>query len=140
MFDPLNFANLANVLGDDDTYDLHARTRTATGRVYYSLMLAVRAAIRKAENKSVDLEIEDHGKLWRTLQETDDSKLQALGKLLEDYYSARKQADYVLDSPNPRWDKWFSDPRLVRTEAEVAADTIENRIPKYDFGPVLGKL
>src|SRR5437899_2836273 len=140
MFDPAEFASLANQLGDDDSYtSLAARTRTALGRAYYALMLAVRVTIRKAESKSPDVEIAEHGHLWRVLEDSGVPQLMALGKRLKDLYEARRKADYYLDPPDPRWIQKLADPRFARTNAEVAQDII-GRLPRYDFTTVLGKL
>ncbi len=140
MFDPTDFADLANQLGDDNNYtNLAARTRTALGRAYYALMLAVRVAIRKAENKSADVGIADHGHLWRTLENSGVPQLMSLGRTLKDLYEARQKADYHLDPPEPKWLAKLADPRFGRMNAEIAKDAI-SRLPRYDFTPVLGKV
>jgi hypothetical protein len=140
MFNPLEFANLSVQLSDDDNYKhLESRTRACLGRAYYSLMLAVRAAIRTAENRDPDDKIERHGDLWRVLEDSGVPKLQALGKRLGELYDARKMADYQLSPPTLKWAKDLADPRFARTNAEVAQDLI-GRLPKYDLTPVLGKL
>ncbi len=140
MFDPTEFADLANQLGDDDNYtSLAARTRTSLGRAYYALMLAVRAAIRTAEHKSIDLSIEDHGHLWRTLEDSGAPQLMSIGKLLKELYEARQKADYHLDPADFRWVKKLADPRFARANAEIAKDAI-GRLPGYDFTVVLGKV
>jgi hypothetical protein len=140
MFDPIEFANLAYQLCEDNEYaSLTARARTAYGRAYYALMLAVRVAIRLAEKKSPDLKIPYHGDLWRVLEDSGVPKLQGLGKRLKDFYEAREKADYHVDPPEPRWVKDLGDPRFARANAEVAQDII-GRLPTYDFTPILGKL
>ena len=140
MFDPLQFANLAYQLSEDDDYtSLDARTRTTYGRAYYALMLAVRVAIRKAEKKNPDVKIDDHGHLWRTLEDTGVPKLMGLGRLLKDFYEAREKADYHVDPPESKWARNFTDPRYARANAEVAQDTI-GRLSTYDFTPVVGKV
>jgi len=102
-------------------------------------MLAVRAAIRTAEQRDPDDKIERHGDLWNVLDESGVPKLQALGKRLKDLYDARLKADYHLIPPNLKWAKDLADPRFARANAEVAQDII-GRLPQYDLTPVLGKL
>jgi hypothetical protein len=140
MFDPLEFANLSVQLSDDDSYThLESRTRACLGRAYYSLMLALRAAIRTAEKRDPDDKIERHGDLWRVLEDSGVPKLQSLGKRLEELYDARQKADYHLSPPTLKWAKDLTDPRFGRTNAEVAQDLIR-RLPQYDLTPVLGKI
>jgi hypothetical protein len=140
MFDPAEFAKLANQLGDDDNYtNLAARTRTSLGRAYYALMLAVRVTIRNAQKRSPDLGFGDHGHLWRTLEDSGVPQLMSLGKALKDLYEARQKADYHVDPPEPKWVTKLADPRFGRMHAEIAKDAI-SRLPHYDFTPVLGKV
>src|SRR5436309_399381 len=140
MFDPTDFADLANQLGDDNSYtNLAARTRTSLGRAYYALMLALRVAIRNAQKKSPDLGFGDHGHLWRTLEDSGVPQLMSLGKVLKDLYEAREKADYHLDPPEPKWVKNLADPRFGRMHAEIAKNAI-SRLSRYDFTAVLGKV
>lgn len=138
--DPAMLLALGEQLSKDASYtDNAAKTRTALGRAYYSLMLALRKAIRQAEGKSIDREIARHGDLWNTLIDSKVQPLQALGKSLQQLYKARRKADYELDPPQFDWSKNLADPRFALKYVEIAKDAIR-RIPRCDFAPVRGKL
>ena len=138
-FDPALFAQLGKSLTDQGNLDKEARTRTAIGRAYYALYLAIRKVIREAENKATHGRNDrvSHGYLQDTLATASDPNLVVLAETLHELYEARRQADYVLE-PQGRWITYCQNPRnakrlLKRAEAEI------RRLPKIDFTEMIGK-
>ena len=135
MFDPAQFARLAADIPSDMRYDKEARTRTALGRAYYGLFLAVRSAIRRQQSKHVDDPIHEHGGLQTALYNADTPDLTALAMTLGDLYDARMHADYHID-PDGGWSGKLAKPRYAERLARRSRDAI-GRVGSVDFSPVL---
>ena len=139
-FDPALFAKVGRSITGQGSLDKEARTRTAVGRAYYALFLAIRTAIRTREGKEThgrDDRI-DHGKLKNYLASANNPDLNGLAEILSQVYEARRQADYVLE-PIDRWDGYFTSPRnaeklLKRVEATI------RKLPNINFTEMVGKI
>lgn len=138
-FDPALFAQVGKSLTEQGRLDKEARTRTAIGRAYYALYLAIRKVIREAEGKAIHGRQDRvrHGALLSTLASASNHDLVVLAETLAELYEARRQADYVLE-PQGRWIKYCQNPRnakrlLKRAEAEI------RRLPMIDFTEIIGK-
>ena len=139
-FDPALFAQVGRSIIRPSSLDKEARIRTAVGRAYYALFLAIRTEIRVQEGSAShgrDDRI-DHGKLKDSLASANNSDLNRLAEILSQVYEARRQADYVLE-PIGRWDGYFTKPRnaeklLKRVEAEI------RNLQNIDFTEMVGKV
>ena len=136
-FNPPEFVNLAQAVVTTPALHAEARARTAIGRAYYGLFLAVRAAIRVAEGRSADDGMAK-GHLPSVLFSSKKDELIAVGMLLDSLYSLRRRADYIL-SPQGDWARKLSDPAYVEVRVKEAQALIK-RLPTLDFTPVRGKL
>jgi hypothetical protein len=134
MFNPSHFADLAVTLPNLDDQDRECCNRSAYGRAYYALFLAVRAAIRRAQNKDVDEEI-GHGYLASTLTSSPNDKIASVGVLLAKLYDARMNADYKLD-PKNRWRIDLAKGLEAERLAKAARDQIQ-ALSAVDFTSVL---
>jgi uncharacterized protein (UPF0332 family) len=103
-FDPLLWAELAIELPGLQKWSKEARIRTSLGRAYYSLFSAVRVSIRNEQGKGVDVPFRDHGKVIEALIYHGSDAHAAVGKLMEQLYSARQKSDYHL-LPDAVWEK-----------------------------------
>lgn len=139
-FAPEKFANLSKVLARDGNYDTDSRARTCYGRAYYALFLAVRTEIWRAEGRPIHGrgdEVE-HGALTDVLFSSDNPKHKALGRALEDLYTARKKADYVLEPSEP-WNKRIHKAEKAREFAKRAQSLIR-QLDNIDFTDLTGQL
>ena len=139
-FDPALFTKIGRSLTEQGNLDKEARTRTAIGRAYYALFLAIRKAIREAEGKAIHGRGDrvNHGFLQSTLASASNIDLVVLAETLSELYEARRQADYVL-VPQSHWIKYCQNPRnaqrlLKRVEAEI------RRLPRIDFSELIGRI
>ena len=140
LFDPALFAQVGRSITRQGSLDKEARIRTAVGRAYYALFLAIRTEIRVQEGSAPhgrDDRI-DHGKLKDSLASANNPDLNRLAEILSRVYEARQQADYVLE-PIGRWDGYFTKPRnaeklLRRVEAEI------RNLRNIDFTEMVGKI
>ena len=138
-FDPALFAKVGRSITRQRNIDKEARTRTAIGRAYYALFLAIRTAIWTQEGREThgrENRIE-HGVLKNSLDSAASDDLNILAKLLGELYDARRQADYVLE-PSAHWAKYCEKPMnaerlLKRVEATI------RRLPTMDFTEMIGK-
>lgn len=139
-FEPALFAKIGRSVVEQGDLDKEARTRTAIGRAYYALFLAIRKAIREEEGRAIHGRRDrvNHGVLQSTLASASNYDLVALAETLTELYEARRQADYVL-APKGRWIQYCQNPRnarriLKRVEAEI------RRLPRIDFSELTGKI
>ena len=138
-FDPALFAQVGRSIIRHGSLDKEARIRTAVGRAYYALFLAIRTEIRVQKGRPPhgrDDRI-DHGNLKNSLASANNSDLNRLAEILSRVYEARRQADYVLE-PVGRWDGYFTKPvtqkLLKRVEAEI------RNLQNIDFTEMVGKV
>lgn len=139
-FDPALFAKVGRSITRQSYIDKEARTRTAIGRAYYALFLAIRTEIRTAEGKDTHGRGDriEHGVLRDSLASASNPDLKKLARFLGELYEVRRQADYVLE-PIGSWVGYFSKPSnaerlLKRTEATI------RKLPTMDFTEMAGKV
>ena len=139
-FDPALFASVGRSLTRQGRLDKEARTRTAIGRAYYALFLAIRTAIRTQEGRAIHGRNDriDHGKLRDVLASANDPDLNSLAKTLSDLYEARRQADYVLQ-PIGGWAKYCESPRRADRLLKIVEAAIR-KLSTIDFTEVMGKI
>ncbi len=137
-FDAKGYYDLAAVLAGDGRYQVPARCRTALGRLYYSVLLEVRRAVRTAQKRSIDEAFPSHGEVASVLA-CEKGALATIGGTLNSLYTARRKSDYELDPGELFWVKNLNNPSFVLSQAKLADDAI--RLARTsDFTPVLGKL
>ena len=138
-FDPALFAKVGRSITRQGSLDKEARIRTAIGRAYYALFLAIRTAIRNREGREIHGRGDriDHGKLKNFLYAANDPKLKSLAGVLNDLYEARRQADYVLE-PVGHWEGYFTRTRNAERLLKQVEATIR-QLPNIDFTEMVGK-
>lgn len=139
-FDPALFAKVGRSITRQGSLDKEARIRTAIGRAYYALFLAIRTAIRNREGKATHGRGDriDHGKLTNFLYAANDPELKGLAGILNDLYEVRRQADYVLE-PVGNWDGYFTKIRDTERFLKQVEATIR-KLPNIDFTEMVGKI
>lgn len=139
-FDPALFAEVGLSITRQGSIDKEARTRTAIGRAYYSLFLAIRTAIRTQEGKEIHGREDriEHGALNNYLASADSPDLNKLAKILGELYEARRQADYVLE-PLDYWAKYCKKPMNAERLLKRVTATIR-KLPTMDFTEMIGKI
>lgn len=107
------------------------------GRSYYSLFLAIRTRVLAAAGRPLDSKV-GHGELSNALHSATEPQMSALGKLLQDLYDCRQQADYRLVPTNAAGKK-AEKLDAMRRMAELVADAL-NRLDALDFAGVAARL
>ncbi len=138
-FDPALFAKVGLSITRRGDIDKEARTRTAIGRAYYALFLAIRTAIRKQESRETHGREDriDHGALKNSLASAANPDLNNLAKLFSELYEARRQADYILE-PSTHWAKYCEKPMNAERLLKRVKATI-GKLPTMDFTEMIGK-
>ena len=140
LFDPALFAQVGRSIIRPSSLDKEARVRTAVGRAYYALFLAIRTEIRVQEGRPPhgrDDRI-DHGNLKNSLASANNPDLNRLSEILSRAYEARRQADYVLE-PTGRWNGYFTKPRNAEKLLRSVEAEIRN-LRNIDFKEMAGKI
>lgn len=130
-FDPRRFASLAAGLVREPGFPADARCRTAVGRAYYALFLAVRAKYETAGVLTREARI-GHGELRARLLGAAAAPAREVGLTLGALYEARRVADYQR-APSPVWRNVVERPSgagtLIR-RAEAALRLLEGIEPR----------
>lgn len=142
-FDPQEFATLARQLAstelppvDGVTASTEARVRTALGRAYYTLFLAVRALI--SSRYGIHIRRLDHGILYQALQSSRaEAKLRHIGRELERLYHLRRKADYVLEADDADYRR-LSDPAVAHLAAQQASAYV-SELEALDYSTILDR-
>lgn len=137
MFEPLRFVELGQQLAFDaarvEAQLREARVRTAYGRLYYGLFLAVREVL--VHRHAVRSGSIDHGKLYTHLQHSRLShEVRDLGRDMQRLYRLRRDADYEL-APPAAIQKQLVDFENAQVLARRAAAWIP-RVAHLDLAPV----
>jgi hypothetical protein len=137
VFDPIGFLHLADELAIEsarsNAVTRAARIRTAYGRLYYGLFLAIREAI--VGRHGVPARRIEHGALISHLQHSMlDGAVRKLGRELQKLYGLRRHADYEL-APAPHVRAQLEDPASARILAREAI-AFARQIPHMDFAPI----
>lgn len=112
---------------------LEARVRAAYGRAYYTLFLAVRAAISRKHG--IPERRLEHGRLYTHLQSPRaEPRVRGVGKQLEHLYRLRRRADYEL-APDAAWQNAGSADLAAQQAMQLAA-TVE----ALDYGSIVDLL
>ncbi len=141
MFDPRGFNDVAKGIKGLGAVSAEARARSMAGRSYYCLFLAVRIKVLAAAKRPIDSKVE-RGALSNALFASTDpasaAQMQALGKLLQELYDCRQQADYRIVPTNKAGQK-AQRLDVMRRMSELVADAL-NRLDGLDFSGAAAKL
>jgi uncharacterized protein (UPF0332 family) len=140
--DPSEFAVLSLQLANGDLHrpqlgrvsSEECRVRTAYGRAYYALFLAIRAEI--ARRHGVPTRRMPHGALYTHLQHTAAGpSVRRLGRELERLYALRQKADYDL-APEASWVGTLQDRQYAELLTKQALDRMSG-MSELDFSPIV---
>jgi uncharacterized protein (UPF0332 family) len=141
-FDPQQFGILGQELANGNlaadpggsAASPEAQTRTAFGRAYYCLFLAVRAVLTSKYH--VPAKRVEHGLLYNTLQSSSlDARVRAIGKELERLYKFRRHADYEMEL-DPKDAERISNRELAALTARQAG-AYAGELDSLDFSPII---
>jgi hypothetical protein len=138
VFDPIRYIDLANELARESSHSKAstrtARVRTAYGRLYYGLFLALRQAI--VGRHGVPSRRIEHGALSSHLQHSSlDEGVRDVGRELQRLYVLRRNADYEL-APAPNVNRKLEDPVSALILARRVLQYAQS-IPEMNFAPVV---